>query len=45
MNTIKDALKGISMLDGPKSIQATEIPVKAIKRSSIFLCRTNMRLY
>ena len=36
MNTREDALKEISMLDSLKSIQATEIPVKAVKRNINF---------
>ena len=37
MITIEDALKEISMLDSSKAIQASEIPVKLVKGSSIFL--------
>ena len=36
MNTVEDSLKKISMLDSPKSIQTTEIPVKTIKCNSNF---------
>ena len=35
--TIGDALKEIFMLDSSKAIQATDIPVKAIKCNIIFL--------
>lgn len=36
MNTVEDSLKKISVLDSPKPIQTTEIPVKAIKCNSNF---------